>query len=161
MALSSIEAECRGAIVATCAAIWLKRLFQDLQVEVPNPIQIYCDNISSMYLAMNPIFHARTKHIEVHYHFMHEWVPSGEVELWYVRTDRQAADFVTKALGLDKLQHFPEILGPQHLEVPHLRGRTCQIRVYNGRIHTISLIAQVWVISINSVKGSCPKIVTI
>ena len=81
MALSSIEVECRGAIVATCAAIWLKRLFQDLQVEVPNPIQIYYDNISSMYLAMNPIFHARTKHIEVHYHFVHERVLSGGVEL--------------------------------------------------------------------------------
>ena len=42
---------------------------------------IYCDNLSSIQLAKNPVFHARTKHIEVHYHFVHECVLSGEVEL--------------------------------------------------------------------------------
>ena len=81
MALSSIEAEYKGATVATCEVIWLKRLLEDLYVEVPNPIPIYCDNINNMQLAKNPDFHARTKHIEVHYHFVHDLVLSGEVEL--------------------------------------------------------------------------------
>ena len=61
---------------------------EDLQIAVPTPIPIYCDNISSMQLSKNPVFHARTKHIEVHYHFVHKRVLNGEVELRYVKTDR-------------------------------------------------------------------------
>ena len=64
-----------------------------------------------MQLAKNPVFHARTKQIELHYHFVREWVLSGEVELRYVRTDRQVADIFTKALSI------------QHLDMSHLRGR--------------------------------------
>ena len=77
-----------------------------------------------MQLAKYPVFHAHTKHIEVHYHFVRERVLSGEVELRYVHTDRQVADIFTKPLGSDKLQHFTEMLGVQHLDVPHLRGRS-------------------------------------
>ena len=83
---------------------------------------IYCDNISNMQLAKNPVFHARMKHIEVHYHFVRERVLSGEVELRYGHTDWQVADIFTKALGVDKLQHFSKMLGIQHLDKPHLRG---------------------------------------
>ena len=124
VALSSTEAEYRAATVATCEAIWLRRLLRDLRIEVPTPIPIYCDNMSSLQLARNPVFHARTKHIEVHYHFVRERVLSGEVDLRYVHTDRQVADIFTKPLGSDKLQHFTDMLGIQHLDVPHLRGRS-------------------------------------
>jgi hypothetical protein len=84
---------------------------------------IYCDNLSSIQLAKNPVFHARTKHIEVHYHFVQERVLSGEVELKYVPTDRQVADIFTKSLGLDNLRQFSGALGLRHLDVPNLRGR--------------------------------------
>ena len=63
VALLSTEAEYRGATVATYEAIWLKRLFKDLQEEVSDPTTIYYDNLSSIQLAKNPVFHARTKHI--------------------------------------------------------------------------------------------------
>ena len=59
-----------------------------MQEEVSDPTTIYCDNLSNIQLAKNPVFHARTKHIEVHYHFVRERVLSGEVELLYVPTDR-------------------------------------------------------------------------
>ena len=124
VALSNTEAEYRGASVATCEAIWLRRLPQDLQIEVLTPILIYYDNINSMNLAKNLVFHTRTKHIEVHYHFVRERVLSGKVELRYVRTDEQIGDIFTKVLRLDKLQNFFEMLGIQHLDMPHLRGRT-------------------------------------
>ena len=88
-----------------------------------DPTPIYCDNLSSIQLAKNPIFHARTKHIEVHYHFVREHVLSSEVELQYVPTDRQIADIFTKPLGLDKLRKFSGALGLRHLDVPNLRGR--------------------------------------
>ena len=68
-----------------------------------DPTTIYCDNLNNIHLAKNPVFHAQTKHIEVHYHFVHEQILSGEVELAYVRTDRQVTDIFTKPLGLDKL----------------------------------------------------------
>ena len=51
-----------------------KRLLKDLQEEVSDPTTIYCNNLSSIQLAKNPVFHARTKHIEVHYHFVSERV---------------------------------------------------------------------------------------
>ena len=70
MVLSSIEAESRGVVVAMCEALWLKRLLQDLHVEVADSIPIYCDNLRNIQLAKNPIIHTRTKHIEVHYHFV-------------------------------------------------------------------------------------------
>ena len=85
---------------------------------------IYYDNMSSVELAKNLVFHARTKHIEVHYHFVRERVLSGEVELRYVRTHQQISDIFTKLLRFDKLQRFSEMLRLQHLNVPHLRGRT-------------------------------------
>ena len=124
IALSSTEAEYRGAVVATCEAIWLKWQLKDIQEEVSDPTTIYCDNLSSIQLAKNPVFHTRTKHIEVHYHFVHERVLSGEVELQYVPTDRQTADIFTKPLGLDKLRQFSGGLELRHLDVPDLRGRT-------------------------------------
>ena len=84
MALFSTKAKYRGATVATYEAIWLRLLLQDLWIEVSSLIPIYCDNINSMQLAKNPVFHARTKHIEVHCHFVRERVLSGEVELRYI-----------------------------------------------------------------------------
>ena len=72
VAPSSIEAEYRGAAGVTCEAIWLKRVLKDMQVELSNPMTIYYDNLSSIHLAKNPVFHARTKHIEVHYRFVRE-----------------------------------------------------------------------------------------
>ena len=74
VALSSTEAEYRGAIVAACEAVWLKRILKDLGVPIKDPIRLYYDNMSSIYLARNPIFHMWTKHIEVHYHFICEHV---------------------------------------------------------------------------------------
>ena len=113
----------------TCEAIWLKRLLKDLQEEVSAPTTIYSDNLNSILLAKNPVFHARTKHIEVHYHFVRERVLSGEVELQYVPTDRQTADIFTKPLGLDKLLQFSGALGLRHLDVPNLRGRDLEGRL--------------------------------
>ena len=63
----------------TCEAIWLKQPLKDLQVEAFDSTTIDCDNLSSIQLAKNPVFHARTKHIEVHYNFVRVRVLSGGV----------------------------------------------------------------------------------
>ena len=62
-------------------------------------VVIHCDNLSSIQLAKNPVFHARTKHIEVHYHYIRERVLAGDIDLVYVSTEEQVADIFTKALG--------------------------------------------------------------
>jgi hypothetical protein len=70
IALLSIEAEYRGAVIVACEVVWLQKLLLDLGQLVDAHVVIYCDNISSILLANNPVYHVRTKHIEVHYHFI-------------------------------------------------------------------------------------------
>ncbi|MCO5579982.1 hypothetical protein L7F22_033849 [Adiantum nelumboides] len=104
VALSSIEAEYRVAAMAEVA--WLELLLGDLGIQVQRPLVIHCNNLSSIHLAQNPVFHARTKHIEVHYHFIRERVLDGSIDLTFARTDEQVADIFTKALGAEKLRRF-------------------------------------------------------
>ncbi|MCO5608028.1 hypothetical protein L7F22_062231 [Adiantum nelumboides] len=122
VALSSTKAEYRGA-VAACEVAWLEMLLQDLEIQVQDPVVIYCDNFSSIQLAsQNPVFHACTKHIEVHYHFIRERVLDGNIDLAYVGTEDQAADLFTKALGAEKLRRFRGMLGLWDMALS-LRGR--------------------------------------
>ena len=69
-------------------------------------VVLYCDNLRSIQLAHNPLSHAKTKNIEVHYHFIQERFLSGAIDLVYVNTEEQVADIFTKALGAEKLQRF-------------------------------------------------------
>ncbi|MCO5586878.1 hypothetical protein L7F22_040823 [Adiantum nelumboides] len=103
--------EYRGVAVAACEVTWLEMLLQDLEIQVKDPVVIYCDNLSSIQLARNPAFHARTKHIEAHYHFIRERVLDGDINLAYVSTEDQAADLFTKALDAKKLRRFKRMLG--------------------------------------------------
>ena len=120
VALSSTEAEYRGAAIATCEVAWLHKLLMDMGMHVDRGVVIYCDNLSSIQLARNPVFHARTKHIEVHYHFVREQVLAGDIDLVYVGTEEQVADIFTKALGAEKLRRFRTMLGL--LEMSSSRG---------------------------------------
>ena len=80
--------------------------------------------MSNIYLARNPMFHARTKHIEEHYHFIRERVQAGEIDLQHVSTNLQVADIFTNALGIDKLGKFASGLGLMASGLPSLRGST-------------------------------------
>jgi hypothetical protein len=120
VALSSTEAEYRGVTIAACEVVWLQKLLSDLGQSV-DVLVIYCDNISSILLANNPVYHARTKHIEVHYHFIREKVLAKEIDLIHVSTEDQVADIFTKALGTDKLKKFRKMLGVPEVDLS-LRG---------------------------------------
>ncbi len=85
------------------------------------PVVIYCDNISSILLANNPVYHAKTKHIEVHYHFIREKVIVKEIDLIHVSTKDQVADIFTKALSTNKLKKFRQMLGVLEVDLS-LRG---------------------------------------
>jgi hypothetical protein len=69
-------------------------------------VVIYCDNISSILLINNLVYHVRTKHIEVHYHFIGEKVIAKEIDLIHASTKDQVAYIFTKALSTNKLRKF-------------------------------------------------------
>ncbi len=85
------------------------------------PVVIYCDKISSILLVNNPVYHVRTKHIEVHYHFIREKVLTKEIDLIDVNIKNQVADIFTKALGINKLKRFKKMLGVLEVDLS-LRG---------------------------------------
>ncbi|MCO5557879.1 hypothetical protein L7F22_011451 [Adiantum nelumboides] len=102
VALFSTEAEYRGVANVTCEVIWLRSMLEDIGINISTPTEIFCGNLSSIYLANNPILHARTKHIEVHYHFTREKVLEGKVTLIHCSTDNQVADIFTKPVSITK-----------------------------------------------------------
>jgi len=69
-------------------------------------VVIYCDNINSILLANNLVYRVRTKHIEVHYHFIRKKILAKEINLIHVSTEDQLANIFTKALGTYKLNKF-------------------------------------------------------
>ncbi|KAJ0546766.1 putative RNA-directed DNA polymerase [Helianthus annuus] len=111
VSLSSTEAEYRAAAMAAQECVWLVELLKNLNQKVEYPVQLWCDNISAIKLAQNPVFHARTKHIEVHYHFIREKVLSGDISLEIVGTEEQVADSLTKSLSEVKLKQHSASMG--------------------------------------------------
>jgi hypothetical protein len=80
----------------TAKLLWIRILLKELRVFLPTPPILWCDNVSALALASNPVYHARTKHIEVDYHFIHEKVLNGDLVLKFISTLDQAADIFTK-----------------------------------------------------------------
>jgi hypothetical protein len=111
VALSSTEAEYKAACIAACEVVWLRRILMDVAVPIRTPTVLRCDNQSCMAIAKNPVFHARTKHIEIQYHYVRELINDETVELEYCPTSENSADIFTKALGAEQLQHHLRRLG--------------------------------------------------
>lgn len=85
VALSSTEAEYVAATSAACEAVWLRRILDDLQQTSEEATTIYCDNMSAIAMTKNPVFHARTKHIELRHHFIRELAEKKEIELQFCK----------------------------------------------------------------------------
>jgi hypothetical protein len=67
---------------------------------------LWCDNVSALALASNPIYHARTKHIEVDYHFVHENVVNRDIVVKFISTGDQIADIFTKGLSSSRFAYL-------------------------------------------------------
>jgi len=83
---------------ATAEIMWVQTLLRELGVKSPKAAQLWCDNIGATYLSANPVLHARTKHIEVDFHFVRERVAQGLLDVRFVSTKDQLTDGFTKAL---------------------------------------------------------------
>jgi histone deacetylase 1/2 len=103
---SSTEAEYKAVANATAEIMWIQSLLRELGVKAPPAAQLWCDNLGAKYLSSNPVFHARTKHIEVDYHFVRERVARQLLKIGFVSTNDQVADGFTKALSTQKLELF-------------------------------------------------------
>ena len=79
---------------------------EDLHQRIDYQIQLHCDNQSSIRLAENLVFHARTKHVEVHYHFIREKVLKEEINMQQIKTDDQVADLFIEGLNTGKHESF-------------------------------------------------------
>lgn len=101
--LSSTEAEYVAATTATKEAVWLRQLLNDLGFPCVKPTMLKIDNQSAIQLIKNPVFHRRTKHIEIQWHFAREKYQNGVIEVDYVPSKQQLADIMTKALP--RVQH--------------------------------------------------------
>ena len=118
VALSTSEAEYVSVSAATQEAVWLRRLLADIQTVPEEPTRIMEDNQGAIGIAKNPIQHARTKHIDIRYHYVREALQKGIISLSYCPTDKMIADLLTKglprgrfevlrkAMGMDELKHY-------------------------------------------------------
>ena len=106
VALSTVEAEYMALSVATQDAIWLRQLQEELGMEETGPTLIYEDNQGAISMAKNPVFHKRTKHIQIRYYFVREAVEEGIIALEYCRTSEMLADSFTKALPREQFERL-------------------------------------------------------
>ena len=110
--LSTTEAEYIAATHTAKELIWFQCLFGEVFQPLKHPIVLHSDNQSAIALAHSQgQFHARTKHIDVRWHFIRYSIENGSIELIYCPTEDMTADLLTKPLPSAKAKHFAHTLG--------------------------------------------------
>eukprot|EP00253_Pinus_taeda_P005882 PITA_05882 len=115
VALSTTEAEYMAATHASKEAVWLQRLCSSMGL-VQGAIRIDCDSQSAIFLAKNPAYHSKTKHIDVQYHFVRDMIEDKKVLLVKVDTLKNTADALTKSELSEKFSWCRETMGVSGLE---------------------------------------------
>jgi transposase InsO family protein len=109
--LSTAEAEYVAQTHAAKEAIWLRRLLTEIFHPIDSPTTLFSDSKSAIALAQDGHYHARTKHIDIRYHFIRYIIEAGTIKLVYCPTNDMTADTLTKALPSVKAKHFAAALG--------------------------------------------------
>ncbi|KAC9553683.1 hypothetical protein E3N88_45641 [Mikania micrantha] len=115
---SSAEAEYRALAATVSEVLWVRSLLIELCESQQGSTTVFCDNQAAKHMANNPVFHERTKHVEMDCHFVRERVESKEVEPTYAHTKLQIADLLTKPLGAQHLKELLVKLGMRNLHAP-------------------------------------------
>jgi hypothetical protein len=119
--LSTTEAEYIATCSASCEAIRLRKLLTcllDLEMEAT---VILCDNQSCINMTGNPVFHGKSKHIEIQYHCIRDMVQRRAIKLQYIGTDEQVEDVLNKPLSHVKFEYFRDKLHIVRKDLPRKR----------------------------------------
>jgi hypothetical protein len=111
VALSSCEAEYIATTTATTQALWLSRLLGELLGRNVEVVELKVDNKSALALAKNPVFHKKSKHIRIKYHFIRSCLEDGSIKADHIATTDQMADILTMSLGKAKFQEMWQRIG--------------------------------------------------
>ena len=109
VALSTTEAEYMAITEAVKEAIWLQGLLGELGISQEDVI-VYCDSQSAIQLAKNQVYHARTKHIDVRYHFIQEILKEGGVMIQQIWISENPIDMLIKIVASAKFQHCLDLI---------------------------------------------------
>nr|GEW57274.1 uncharacterized mitochondrial protein AtMg00810-like [Tanacetum cinerariifolium] len=123
VALSSCEAEFMAATMAACKGIWLRRILTNLTGQNIPPVIMHVDNRSALDLMKNHVFHGRSKHIDIRFHFIRECVENGEITVTHVSGKKQKADLLTKPLARVKHKEMRDLIGVKKIGSSELREK--------------------------------------
>ncbi|KAK6146445.1 hypothetical protein DH2020_020314 [Rehmannia glutinosa] len=115
VSLSTAEAEYISAAFCCTQLLWMKQTLADYKCSFEN-VPIFCDNISAINIAQNPVHHNRTKHIEIRHHFLRDCVSKRKIEISFVPSQDQLADIFTKPLTSETFASIRARLGIMHIE---------------------------------------------
>ena len=115
MALSSYKAEYIATTTAATQVLWLSRTLVELLGRKVNVVELKVDSKSALALAKNLVFHERSKHIRIKYHFIRDCLEDGSIKASHIATTDQLADILTKSLGKSKFQEMRMMIGLQRI----------------------------------------------
>jgi hypothetical protein len=108
--LSTREAGYKAKATTSCEVAWLRRILEELHEQQEQPTQLICDNQSVIQMTKNPVFHKKTKHIDIQYSFFRDLVQLGMIKIMYCIREDQVAYIFTKTNSEMILEYFQMII---------------------------------------------------